>query len=312
MTKRDYYQTLGVSKSASQKEIKNAFRKAARKYHPDLNKSDKTAEAKFKEINEANEVLSDADKRKKYDRYGDDWKHADEFAKAGDGRSGPFSYTYARRPGPGVDAADFGFGGAGGSPFDSVFESVFGAKRSGQRQARPTHGRDVEHPVEVTLEEAYQGAVRILRLEDPTGSPRRLEVKIPAGVKTGSRVRAAGEGMAGTGNGRKGDLLLVITVQPHELFVREGADLHIELAVPLFDAVLGGEAHVPTPGGGRLALKIPPETQNGRVFRMRNQGMPRLGSDNKGGLHAKVKVVIPTKLTQEEKDLFEELKSLRE
>ncbi len=311
MAKRDYYQTLGVSKSASQKDIKNAFRKAARKYHPDLNKDDKTAEAKFKEINEANEVLSDADKRKKYDRYGDDWRHADEFAKAGGGRSGPFTYTYARRSGPGVDVADFGFGGAGESPFDSVFESVFGAKRS-QRQARPTHGRNVEHPVEVTLEEAYKGAVRILRLEDPSGSPRRLEVKIPAGVKTGSRVRVAGEGMPGTGNGHKGDLLLVITVRSHELFIREGDDLHIEVAVPLFDAVLGGETHVPTPAGGKLALKIPSETQNGRVFRMRNQGMPRLGSDNKGDLHAKVKVVIPTKLTQEEKDLFEELKSLRE
>ena len=310
MAKRDYYQTLGVSKSASQKDIKNAFRKLARKYHPDLNKGEKEAEAKFKEINEAHEVLSDSENRKKYDRYGSDWKHADEFAKAG---AGPFSYTYTRRSGPGrVDVADFGFGAAGESPFDTVFESVFGASRSGRRRARPTRGQNVEHPVEVSLEEAYKGAVRILRLEDPTGAPRRLEVKIPPGVKTGSRVRVAGEGMAGAGNGRKGDLFLVITVRPDDRFVREGDSLHIEVPVPLFDAVLGGEVHVPTPAGGKLALMIPPETQNGRVFRMRNQGMPRLGGDKKGDLHAKVKVVIPTRLTQEEKELFEELSSLRD
>ncbi len=298
MAGKDYYSILGVNRDASEREIKQAYRRLARKYHPDVNPGDKSAEAKFKEINAAYEVLSDKEKRQKYDQFGEQWQYAEQFAKAG--RQWTPFWDFSQ--GSGSTTFHFGQG-----DLDSVFDDLlkgFGARTARQR-VRPRRGQDIEHPVEVTLEEAYHGTNRIVSLK---GS-ERLEVKIPPGVKDGSRVRVAGKGMPGYG-GARGDLYLVISVKPHPLFERRGDNLHVEVAVPLMVAVLGGEVQVPTPKG-KLALKIPPETQNGHAFRLTGQGMPHLGNSSRGNLLARVKVVLPTNLSPQEKELFKQLSQLR-
>ena len=329
MAGKDYYNLLGLKRDATEQQIKSAYRKLARKYHPDVNPGDKSAEAKFKEINEAHEVLSDKEKRKKYDQFGDQWQHADQFTRAGGQQRQQSTYR------------DFGQGGAQGVRFEegdleSLFGNIFGGSRTGGfgRQTRQ-QGRDIEQPVEVTLEEAYQGTNRMLNFESQQACPtcggtgriqklacstcrssgvvagmKQLEVKIPPGVADGSRVRIASKGEPGSGGGNNGDLYLVISIRHHHLFERKGDDLSVDVPVPLTMAVLGGEAQVPTLKG-KLALKIPPETQNGRVFRLTGQGMPHLRGSSKGDLLAKVKVVLPTELSHEEKKLFEQLSHLR-
>jgi molecular chaperone DnaJ len=320
MAGKDYYAILGVDKKATAKEIKQAYRKLARKYHPDVNPGDKSAEAKFKEINSAHEVLSDPEKRKKYDQFGENWQHADQFAQAGR-QQGTWGYS------PG--GTTFEFTDVGGEGFGSIFDSILGGL-GGRRSRRPQRGRDLEHPVEVSLEEAFHGAARILetQVEEACPSckgqgcaacgglgavmrPKRLEVKIPHGVRNGSRVRIAGKGGPGYGGGSPGDLYLLVSVKSDKRFHRTGDDLEVEVPVPLMEAILGGEVQVPTLGGKKLALKIPPETQNGKVFRLAKQGMPHLGRDGRGDLLANVKVVLPTKLSAQEKQLFEELKAIR-
>jgi len=323
MASKDYYGILGVSRSAGEKEIKQAYRRLARKYHPDVNPGDKAAEARFKQINEAYDVLSDKKKKSKYDRFGDQWQYADQFNQAGSQQSPFWDFSQTGGTGFRFEEADLG----------SLFGDLFGGGFSGRR-AKPRRGRDIEHPVEVTLEEAYYGTKRTiaLRVEEPCtgcqgsgqiqGMPcsacqgsgvisrvKRLEVKIPSGVRTGSRVRIAGKGEAGTG-GANGDLYLVVSVKPHQLFERRGDNLHVEIKVPLVVAVLGGEVEVPTLKG-KLALKIPAETQNGRAFRLAGQGMPHLGSASRGDLLARVNVVLPTSLSAQEKELFKQLRELR-
>lgn len=327
MAGKDYYSLLGVKRGASEKDIKRAYRRLARKHHPDVNPGEKSAEAKFKEINEAYEVLSDKEKRQKYDQYGDQWQQAEQFAKAG-GQQSPFG----------------GFSRSGGQSFsfeegdlDSLFGDLFGGVRTGgfRRQARPRKGRDIEYPLPVSLEEAFHGAERRLSMDSQQACPscsgtgriqnalcsicsgtgavagqKQLEVKIPPGVKDGSRVRIAGKGEPGVAGGSAGDLYLVISVKAHRHFERKGNDLHVDVEVPLTVAVLGGEIQVPTLKG-KLALKIPPETQNGRAFRLSGQGMPHLRGSARGDLLAKVRVILPTKLTNEEKELFEQLDRLR-
>lgn len=298
MPAKDYYDILGVKRGASEKEIKQAYRRLARRHHPDVNPGDKAAEARFKEINQAYEVLSDPEKRKKYDRYGDQWQHADQFAKAGwqGAPAGDF----------GQDAAFYRFTDPDGG-FDSILDSFLrGSTGRGTAGRGPRRGQNLGYPVEVTLEEAYRGTSRVLQLNG-----RRLEVKIPPGVKDGSRVRMAGEGQPGGGGGAPGDLYLAVSVRPDSRFERKGDDLHVEVAVPLADAVLGGEAQVPTPKG-KLALKIPPETQNGRVFRLAGQGMPRLDTPGRGDLYARIRVVLPTEFSQKERELFQELRRLQD
>jgi DnaJ-class molecular chaperone len=335
MAKKDYYAILGVPKGASQKDIRQAYRKLARQYHPDVNPGDKAAEARFKEINEANEVLSDADKRKKYDKYGDQWQHADQIEemmkqRAGAGAGfggGARGFAY----GPGGIRFEFDpsdLGGSGG--FGSVFENLFGG--SGVRRG-PRRGSDVEQRVDVTLEEAFHGTSRTLQLasQEPcatcggTGEiagatchvcegtgvvvkPRRLEVKIPAGVDNGSRVRVAGEGQPGTGGGKKGDLFLVVAVAKHPLFERKGSDLYVDIDVPVTDAVLGAEVEAPTLTG-KVMLTLPPLTQNGRQFRLSGLGMPKLKGDGRGNLYARVRVKLPEELDDRERKLFEELRA---
>ena len=325
MPSKDYYAILGVGRSASEKEIKQAYRRLARKYHPDVNPGDKAAEAKFKEMNEAYEVLSDPEKRKKYDRFGDQWQYADQFAKAGQGAQGDF--------GKGGTYTTFDFGDLGdlGDIFGGVFQG-FGGRTGTAR--RPARARGMEHPVEVTLEEAYQGTKRVLQLqtEEPCsvcrgsgrvgrarcsncgGSgrllrPKRLEVKIPSGVGDGSKVRITGQGGQGY-DGAKGDLYLVVKVLPHQVFERKGDNLHVEVPVSLVTAMLGGEVGVPTLKGN-VALKVPSETQNGKVFRLTGQGMPHLNDSSRGDMFAKVKVALPAKLTSQERQLFEQLRIYR-
>jgi len=329
MAGKNYYDILGVKKEASEKEIKQAYRRLARKYHPDVNPGDTSAESKFKEINEAYEILSDKDKRPKYDKYGDKWQYADQFEQAGRGQQG-----FYQDFGPG--GGSFQYEGNIGD-MDSILEHLFGGARTGgfHRRAQPRRGQDLESSVEVTLDEAYNGTSRTisLRVEEPCsvckGSGRiqnlpcstcrgagvianakRIEVKIPAGVHTGSRVRIAGKGQPGHGGGTSGDLYLKITVSPHHTFERRGDNLHTTVDVPLTTAVLGGEVQVPTLKG-KLELKIPAETQNGRVFRLSKQGMPHLGKPEKGDLLARIAVILPTKLTDKEKELFRQLKDAR-
>lgn len=325
MAGKDYYQILGVSRNASEKEIKQAYRRLARKHHPDLNPGDKSAEAKFKEINSAYEVLSSPEKRKKYDQFGEQWEYAEQFAKSGG--QGRVRWDFGR------GGTTFEYGDLSG--FGDIFSSLFGDAGIGSRMRGPRRGQDIESPIEVTLEEAYHGSTRVIQLqtEEPctacggTGRvgnrlctmcngaggkviPKRLEVKIPAGVRDGSRIRIAGEGVSGRAGGKKGDLYLVAKVLPHKLFERKGDDLYTEVSVPLATVMLGGEVSLPTLNGN-LSLKILPETQNGRVFRMAGKGMPQLGNSKYGNMFAKVKVVLPTNLTGEEKKLFERLRSLR-
>jgi len=328
MAGKDYYNILGVKRDASEQEIKRAYRRLARKHHPDVNPRDKSADAKFKEINEAYEVLSDKENRQKYNQFGGQWQQSDQFAKAR-GRQTP-SWDMKSS----FDAQRFRFEEG---DLDSLFGDLFQGSRAGtySRRARPRRGRDIDYPVEVTLEEAYHGTNRILSLQSEEICPscvgtgriqnalcsachgsgaiarlKQLEVKIPPGVRDRSRVRVVGKGEPGNTRGNSGDLYLVTSVKPHRLFERKGDDLHIEVTVPLAVAVLGGEIQVPTLKG-KLALKIPPETQNGRAFRLAGQGMPHLGDSSRGDLLAKVSVVLPTKLSVEEKELFEQLSQLR-
>jgi len=324
MADKDYYGVLGVSQNASEREIKQAYRKLARRYHPDVNAGDKSAEAKFKQINEAYEVLSDKEKRGKYDQFGDQWRYADQFAQARRQQTPFWDFSQAGGQSFHFEEADLG----------SLFGDLFGGGIRRQR-VRPRRGKDIEYPVEVTLEEAYHGTKRTIALqtEQPCSSckgtgliqnlpcsvcrglgvvsgVKRLEVKIPSGVRDGSRVRVAGKGEPGYAGGASGDLYLVVSVKPHRLFERKGDDLYVEVAVPLTVAMLGGEVFVPSLKG-ELALKVPPETQNGRAFRLTGRGMPHLGNSSHGDLLAKVSVVLPAKLSEEEKKLFERLSQLR-
>jgi DnaJ-class molecular chaperone len=345
MQYKDYYKILVVDKNATEKEIKKAYRKLARQCHPDVCPGDKTAEERFKNVNEAYEVLGDAEKRKKYDQFGSDWQ---QWQQTG-GQPGGFDWSrYAAsqgQPGGGSRVEYGDLGDLGGAGFSDFFETLFGAMggargRGGtwqQMARRPRRGQDVEHTVEVSLQEAYTGTKRVLQMEGAdlcsacrgtglsgnqpcrtcggtgqTPHTKRIEVSIPAGVDVGSRVRVAGQGGTGAVGGTQGDLFLVVDVKPDPRFERKGDDLHVDAPVDLYTALLGGEAHVPTPRGKPLALTIPPETQNGRVFRLNGQGMPNVKSpDKRGDLLAKVKVTLPTHLSDQERQLLTELKSLR-
>ncbi len=312
MEYKDYYKILGVGQDADEKEIKRAFRKLARKHHPDVNPGDEAAEERFKEINEAYEVLSDPEKRAKYDRLGADWQR---WQQSG-GRPGDFNWgQWAGAPG-GVhvrygtpeDLQDI-FGG--GDPFSDFFSQIFGRMGGGaapggfQSRMRPRRGQDYEQEVEISLREAYQGARRTLQKDG-----RRLEVKIPPGARTGTRVRMSGEGGLGADGGEAGDLYLRVRVAPDPQFERREDDLHVTVPLDLYTAVLGGKVQVPTLSGP-VTLTIPPGTQNGRVFRLRGKGMPHLRRPKQhGDMYAKVEVRLPERLTPRQRELFEELRKI--
>lgn len=324
---KDYYQTLGVAKSASDKEIKQAYRKLARKHHPDVNPGDKSAETRFKEINEAYEVLGDPEKRRKYDELGANWRMYEQAQQSGQGFGGgsPFG-------GPG-GAWNINVGGPGGyrtmteeemhdlfgneDPFSDFFKTFFGgggAREAGPRgrqtrAPRTQKGRDIEHEVELTLEEAYHGATRRISIKQG-GHARSVDVRIPPGVKDGSRVRAAGEGESGSNGGASGDLYLRVRIRPHPIFERDGSDLRAKVAVPVTTAVLGGEAQVPTITGS-VRLKIPETTQSGQVFRLKGHGMPHVGKpDERGDLYATVEVQLPRALSKDQRQYYEALAKL--
>ena len=289
-----YYETLGVSKKANESEVRQAFRREARKYHPDLNPGDEEAEAKFKLINEAYEVLSDSDKRKKYDRYGDQWKHADQFESRYGQGAGSF---FGRSSGGGRPGDDFGFDLSGG--LDDLLGQFGG--RSRRRRAR-TGPKRVETPVTVTLEEAFSGTMRQV-----TGSigdrERRIEVTIPPGVDTGSVVRFPLD--------KENELLLNVTVSPHARLQRRGNDLYVEVEVPFEDAVLGSETEIQTLKG-KVRLKVPAESQNGQRIRLGGQGMPKLGAaETSGDLYATLRPTLPKDLKKEERELLKKFKEVR-
>jgi curved DNA-binding protein len=318
---KDYYATLGVPKTASEADIKRAFRKLAREHHPDLNPSNKSAEARFKEINEANEVLSNPESRRKYDELGSNWRAYEQAERAGGSgpsNDGPFS------AGPGgaryrtmtPDEMEAMFGDQ--DPFSDFFHRFFGGSaepgaatpRRG-RSGQPRRGADFESPVDLTLEEAFAGATRRLRLDGEGRKARTVEVRIPAGVTDGARVRVAGEGEAVPKGGSNGDLFLRIHLEPHPRFVREGADLRTRVPVPVTTAVLGGEVPITTLTGSTLRLKIPPLTTAGRTLRLRGQGMPTVGTkETRGDLYATVEIALPTTLTDEVRSHYEALRKL--
>ena len=325
---KDYYATLGVSKTATADEIRKAHRKLARKHHPDLNPGDKEADAKFKEIQEAYEVLSDAYKRKRYDQFGANWKQGADF------RPPP---EWERGTSQSGDYGDFFAGGEGSGHFSDFFESLFGRGRRGSRAGGGTfrmRGRDIEAEVPVTLEEAHRGTSRSLSLEVEEPCPecggtgrkderpcpachgrgvrpgrKTLEVKIPAGVRDGTVLRRAGQGEPGAGGGPAGDLLVHVRFTPHPRFTVSGADdLLIDLSVAPWEAVLGARVPIDTLEG-RVQLTIPPGSQTGQKLRMRGQGLRRRDG-SAGDLYARLKVVVPTKPSREEKELFEKLASV--
>ncbi|MGQ9907389.1 MAG: DnaJ C-terminal domain-containing protein [Candidatus Flexifilum sp.] len=298
---KDYYATLGVSRTATEKDIKTAYRKLAKKYHPDANPNNPQAEAKFKEINEAYEVLSDEKKRELYDRFGT--ADPQQFPGGMGGRSGPFTYTYTTST-------------AGDEDIGSIFETLFGGfRRQGGAGAASSRGgfgfntasagADIEQTATITLQEAYTGTTRLV-----TRDGRTLRVNIPAGATNGTRVRLAGEGEPGMFGGPPGDLYLVITVEEHPTFKREGDDLITDIKVDLFTAMLGGEVEVPTLGRP-VKVRIAPGTQSGKKLRLAGKGMPVLRQPDKhGDLYARVLITVPEHLTPEQRTEVERLRTV--
>jgi curved DNA-binding protein len=369
MEYKDYYKTLGVDRKATPADIKKAYRRLARELHPDRNPGDKTAERKFKDLNEAHEVLADSKKRGQYDMLGSNW---DQYSKGGGPSGGAASNPFGAGGdpfGPGSPFAGYGrqaaggnvryeFTGGGGEDFSDFFRMFFagadaapaasgrraatgtaeaprpaagrtvrGKPSGGTRRGNPLedlfgrrhvedaaatasegggsraagrtvrHGEDAEVEVDLSLEEAFNGSARLVQVGD-----RRLEVKVPRGVETGSKIRLRGK--AGSGEGA-GDLYLVTKIRPNAVFTRNGADLTRDLPITLAEALLGGEAGVETLGG-RVVLTIPPGTQQGQTFRLAGQGMPRLKGEGSGDLYARVKIVLPGKLEGKQREAAQE------
>jgi DnaJ-class molecular chaperone len=309
MDYHDYYKTLGVERGATDAEIKKAYRKLARQYHPEINPGNSAAETKFKEINEAYEVLSDKDKREKYDRFGRDWQR---YQQGGAGAGGFDWGSYA-----GGAGSPFGGAAAGGGDFSDFFETLFGGGGGGRTAGRAgpgfrVDGQPIEHEVDVTLDEAFTGTQRSLQISSPSGQPRAITVKIPPGVDTGSRVRVAGEGAQGMGGGKRGDLFLVIRLLSHERFERRGDDLETTVQTDLYTMLLGGTVRVPVMGGKTITLNVPANTPNGKKFRISGQGMPKLRApETRGDLYVKLDALLPLSLSTRERELVEELRELK-
>ena len=312
---KDYYSSLGVAKTATQKDIKAAYRKLARKHHPDVNQGDKSAEGRIKELNEAYEVLGDPDKRKKYDDLGANWRQYEQAGAPGGGGFDPRQGAGFRTMTP--DEMNEMFGES--HPFSDFFETFFGGgQQAGEPQGRARGGRgraaragrDVEQELALSLEDAYHGTMRRFSLQHD-GEARSVDVRIPAGVGDGSRVRVSAEGERGSGGAKAGDLYLRIRLAPNPQFDRKGHDLYTRVAIPLTTAVLGGEADVRTLGGKPLRLRIPPTTQTAQIFRLKGHGMPVVGKPAEhGDLYATVDVQLPRDLTPEQRGLFEALQKL--
>jgi DnaJ-class molecular chaperone len=303
---KDYYATLGVSKTATEAEIKKAFRKLARQHHPDLNPGDSAAEAKFKDINEANEVLGDPESRRKYDDLGASWRNGNT---AGWEHAASQPRRRSRTVTPDEMSEMFG----GGGDFSDFFTTFFGGGGGGARSTRTPRsrpGRDAEQDLSLTLEEAFLGTSRHLSVVRK-GRPHTVEVKIPVGVKEGSRIKVRGEGEPGVGDQPAGDLYLVVRLAPHARFERRGQDLHMRLAVPVTTAVLGGDVSVPTLSGSSIKLRVPELTPAGRTFRLRGHGMPELRApDQRGDLFVLIDIQVPTQLSDQARAHYQALEKL--
>jgi curved DNA-binding protein len=313
MDYKDYYKILGVDKKASQSEIKSAFRKLAVKYHPDKNSGDKAAEAKFKEINEANEVLSDPEKRKKYDTLGENWRNYQQ--QGGSGQDFDWS-KYASRGGGGqtsYSSSDFGemFGGGGGG-FSDFFDSLFGGGMGGSSHTRTTRsaafkGQDMQAELPITLEEAYHGAEKVFSVNGQS-----IKLRIKRGIADGQILKLSGKGYPGSGGGHNGDLLIAIKVEKHPEFNRIDDDLYYDLPIEVYTAVLGDKVELKT-FKGKIKLDIPKESSNGKTLRLKGLGMPKYSKANTfGDLYVKLDIQTPKNLTPEEIKLFKELQKLRE
>jgi curved DNA-binding protein len=308
MEYKDYYKTLGVNKTATTEEIRKAYRQLAKKYHPDKNPGNKSAEEKFKELTEANEVLSDPEKRKKYDMLGTNWKQYqtsgypegnnwyNNFNSAGGGR--PFDFS--------SDSGEM-FGGAGG--FSDFFESFFGSslkdKARTSTRAQSRKGRDYESKLSITLNEAYSGSEREITIND-----KRLKIKINPGIEYGKKLRLKNQGDEGTRGGERGDLYLTINIDKHPFYERKGDDLYLNLDIDLYTAILGGKKQLKTLDGKTINITIPKETDNETILRMKGLGMPK-SNGGKGDLFVTIKIRIPKGLSSEEKSLFEKLAHIR-
>lgn len=302
---KDYYEVLGVKRDASDDDIKKAYRKLARKFHPDLNPGDKASEEQFKQVQAAYDVLANPEDRKLYDQYGENWRAV----KSGAGAPPP-GWEQAQRAGgprqggaaPGFDFNDFDFGGfrsAGDEGFD-IFEEIF--SRAGRGRApRTGRGRDVEAELELSLEEAHRGGRRSLQMQ----SDKVIEVNIPAGVRDGSTIRLPAQGGAGSNGSEPGDLYLHIRLRPHPLFQVNGDDLEVELRIAPWEAVLGAKVEAPTIEG-KVELTVPPGTNTGQRLRLRNQGLNKRNG-GRGDEYVRMKIVVPKEVSDEERRLYEEL-----
>ncbi|MCX8053289.1 MAG: J domain-containing protein [Armatimonadetes bacterium] len=306
-TYKDYYKILGVDRNATEKEIKAAFRRLARKYHPDVNPGNKEAEEKFKEISEAHEVLSDKEKRKRYDQFGQYWE---QMGQQGAQTGAP----------PGWEGFVFDFGDfqssrtrgeridlGGESGFSDFFEMLFGeAARGGTRRTSraASRGRDVHAELEISFDEAFSGAKKEFTIDG-----RRIELTIPKGVKDGQKLRLANQGEQGPAG--PGDLIITVRVRPHPIFERKDDDLYVDVNVDYLTAALGGEVTVPTPAG-RVTMKVPPRTSSGTTFRLPGQGMSKLKENKRGNLYAKVRIQMPEKFSDKERELLEQIRKVRE
>lgn len=290
----DYYKVLGIAKTATEAEVKKAFRKLARKYHPDLNPDDKTAEQKFKEINEANEVLSHPENRKKYDQYGENWKHSEEFEKSRQQQS--------RGGGP-----QGGFGGfSGGGDYSDFFESMFGGGARGRGRSAQSRGEDYNAQLQLDLKDVYETHKRTLTING-----KNIRLTIPAGVENGQQIKISGLGGEGRNGGPKGDLYITFTIENNTNFKLEKHNLHSTVDIDLYTAILGGEITVDT-FDGKVKLKVVPGTQNGTKVKLKGKGFPVYKKEGSfGDLYIEYQIKIPTKISDKEKELFEELAKLR-
>lgn len=291
----DYYKLLGVDKSATSKDIKSAYRKLARKYHPDLNPNDKNAKKNFQQINEANEVLSDAEKRKKYDKYGKDWQHSEQFEQS---KQQQQQYSNSRRPGFSEAQND--------GDFSDFFESMFGRSAgSGRSRQVKYRGEDFNAELHLELIDAYKTHQQTL-----TVNGNKIRITIPAGIENGQTIKIAGHGSKGINGGPNGDLFISFSIANHSVFKRLGNDLFASVDLDLFTAVLGGELILDTLSG-KVKLKVKPETQNGTKVKLKGKGFPVYKNEGKfGDLHLTYTIKIPTNLSEKQKTLFTDLSKL--
>ncbi|MGL5682694.1 MAG: DnaJ C-terminal domain-containing protein [Marinifilaceae bacterium] len=302
----DYYKVLGVDKGATQDAIKKAYKKLARKYHPDLNPDDPEAHKKFQEINEANEVLSDADKRKKYDQYGEHWKHADQFEQQGGAGGGFGGGNYGDFSGYGGFS---GFGnGDGDGEFSDFFESLFGNRRGGGgRRTRAYRGQDINAELHLTLHDAYETHKRLINVND-----KKIRITVPAGIANGQTIKLAGQGSPGANSGPAGDLYITFVIEPDSRFQREGDDLYVTENLDVFNAMVGGEQMVEGYNGSKFKLKITEGTQNGTKVRLKGKGFPKYKKEGEfGDLIVIWNISIPTNLTDKEKEQLRQIQEDR-